>query len=172
MHMEKAIQTDRLTITPFDLKNLRDYCAGFDIDVTKYQYPEPFATEADAQEALQSFMDLMDQGEMLFLSVFTKDGVFIGSVEVHGLKEAVPELGIWLRKEYRQRGYAYEALQNVMEVVDKQYQKEWYVYEADIRNDGSIKLAEKFIYRKDSFDAFSTESGKELKLQKFFIKLR
>lgn len=170
--MEKAIRTDRLTITPFDLKNLRDYCAGFDEDVTKYQYPEPFATEMEAQEALQSFIDLMNRGEILFLSVFTKDGAFIGGVEVHGLKETEPELGIWIRKEYRQRGYAYEALRNVMKMVDKQFQKEWYVYEADIRNDGSIKLAEKFIYRKDGFDAFSTESGKELKLQKFFIKSR
>ena len=170
--MEKTIQTDRLTITPFDLKNLRDYCAGFDTEVTKYQYPEPFVTESEAQTVLQSFIDLMNQGEMLFLSVFTKGGTFIGCVEVHGLQEAEPELGIWIRKEYRQKCYAFEALWSVMRVVNEHFHKEWYIYEADIRNEGSIKLAEKFICRKDSFDAFTTESGKELKLQKFLIKLR
>jgi len=170
--MEKTIQTDRLTIAPFDLKNLSDYCAGFDAEVTKYQYPDPFATESEAQAALQSFLDLMNQGEMLFLSVFTKDGAFIGSVEVHGLQETEPELGIWLRKEYRQKGYAYETLQSVMKMVYEQYQKEWFVYEADIRNEGSIKLAEKFICRKDGLDEFTTESGKELMLQRFLIKLR
>lgn len=170
--MKRTIQTDRLTITPFELKNLSDYCAGFDAEVTKYQYPEPFATKSEAQAALQSFIDLMNQGEMLFLSVFTKDGAFIGGVEVHGLKEAEPELGIWIGKEYRQRGYAYEALRDVMKMVNKQYRKEWYVYEADIRNEGSIKLVEKFICRKDGLDEFTTESGKKLKLQKFLIKLR
>lgn len=168
----KTIQTDRLTIIPFDLKYLSDYCDGFDEDVTKYQYPDPFATEADAQETLQSFINLMTQGEMLFLSVFTKDNLFVGGVEVHGLKEMQPELGVWIKKEFQQRGYAYEALSNVIKMVDEKFQKEWYVYEADIRNKSSIKLAEKFYYRKEGLEEFTTETGKELKLQKFVIKLK
>ena len=165
----KTIQTDRLIITPFDLKYLKDYYESFDADITKYQYPDPFETEADAQEMLQS---LMKQGEMLLLAVFTKDNLFVGSIEIHGLKEKQPELGIWIKKEFQQRGYAYEALHNVIKKVIDDFQKEWYVYEADIRNKGSIKLAEKFIYHKENFDEFTTETGKELKLQKYIIKLK
>ena len=42
----KTIQTDRLIIMPFDWKSLKDYYEGFDADITKYQYPNPFETEA------------------------------------------------------------------------------------------------------------------------------
>lgn len=168
----KTIQTDRLAIIPFDLQHLTDYCDGFDADVTKYQYPDSFATKADAWETLQSFINLMNQGEMLFLSVFTKDHLFVGGVEVHGLKETQPELGVWIKTEFQQKGYAYEALSAVLKRVDDHFQKKWYVYEADIRNESSIKLVEKFYYCKEGLEEFTTETGKELKLQKFLIKLK
>ena len=168
----EIIQTDRLIITPFDLMSLKDYYEGFDADITKHQYPDPFTTEEDARELLQSFINLMNQGEMFFLTIFTKDNQFIGSIEVHGLKEEQPELGLWIKKEFQQRGYAYEALSNVIKKVNDDYEKEWYIYEADIRNTGSIKLAEKFTYRKEGMDEFTTETGKELKLQRYIIKLK
>ena len=168
----KTIQTERLIIMPFDLKSLKDYYEGFDADITKYQYPDPFETEADARELLQSFIDLMEQDEMLFLSIFTKGNLFVGSIEIHGLKEDQPELGLWIKKEFQQRGYAYEALSNVIKKVNDAFKKEWYIYEADIRNTSSLRLVEKFTYRKDDFDEFTTETGKELKLQKYIIKLK
>ena len=168
----EIIQTDRLIITPFDLMSLKDYYEGFDADITKHQYPDPFTTEEDARELLQSFINLMNQGEMFFLTIFTKDNQFIGTIEVHGLKEEQPELGLWIKKEFQQRGYAYEALSNVIKKVNDDYEKEWYIYEADIRNTGSIKLAEKFTYRKEGMDEFTTETGKELKLQRYIIKLK
>ncbi len=126
-------------------------------DITKYQYPDPFETEADARELLQNFIDLMEQDEMLFLSIITKDNLFVGSIEVHGLKEEQPELGVWIKREFQQRGYAYEALSNVIKQVNDDYKKEWYIYEADIRNTGSLRLVEKFTYRRDDFDEFTTE---------------
>lgn len=168
----RIIQTDRLTIIPFDLKFLKEYYDGFDADITKYQYPDPFTTEEAARELLQSFINLMKQGEMFFLAIFTKDNQFIGSIEVHGLKEEHPELGLWIKKEFQQKGYAYEALSNVIKIVNDDYQKEWYIYEADIRNTGSIKLVEKFTYQKDGIDEFTTETGKELKLQRYIIKIK
>ena len=168
----ERIQTERLIITPFDLISLKDYYEGFDADITKYQYPDPFTTEEDARELLQSFTNLMKQGEMFFLTIFTKDNQFVGSIEVHGVKEEQPELGLWIKKEFQQRGYAYEALSNVIKKVNADYKKEWYIYEADIRNTGSIKLVEKFTYRKDGIDEFTTETGKELKLQRYIIKLK
>ena len=166
------IQTDRLIITPFDLMSLNDYYEGFDADITKYQYPDPFTTEEDARELLQSFTNLMNQGEMLFLTISEKDNQFIGSIEVHGLKEKQPELGLWIKKEFQQKGYAFEALSSVIKKINDDYEKEWYIYEADIRNTGSIKLVEKFTYRKDGIDEFTTETGKELKLQRYIIKLK
>ena len=166
----KNIETERLIITAFDLRYLKEYYEGFDAEITEYQYPNPFETEDDARQVLQQFIDMMNRGEMLFMAVLTKDNVFAGSIEVHGLMEEQPEIGLWIKKKFQNRGYAYEALSQVMEMASRDFHKEWYIYEADIRNKGSIKLAEKFIYRKVGFDEFTTGTGKELKLQKYIIR--
>lgn len=76
------------------------------------------------------------------------------------------------KKEFQQRGYAYEALSNVIKKVNDDYEKEWYLYEADIRNTGSMRLVERFTYRKVDMDEFTTETGKELKLQRYIIRLK
>lgn len=60
----------------------------------------------------------------------------------------------------------------MLKFVDGSYRKEWYVFEADIRNAGSMKLAEKFDYRKEGLDEFETETGKLLRLQRFLIRSR
>lgn len=165
----KEIQTERLVIIPFDLNYLNDYYHGFDEEITQYQYPNPFESEEAARKLLQEFIEEMDQGEMLFLAILDKNGRFAGSVEVHGLPEEYPELGIWLKKDLQGKGYAYEALNSVLRYLNQTYQKEWYVYEADIRNKSSIGLVAKFSYCKEGLDEFMTESGKELKLQRYRI---
>lgn len=169
--MDVTIETGRLRIVPFEMGRLEEYASAFDGEITKYQYPDPFASAAAARETLQGFVDLMDQNEMLFLSILTPDGEFVGGVEVHGLQEQYPELGIWIKKERQQKGYAYEALAGVLDFLDGYRPKDWYVYEADVRNTGSMKLLEKFDYRKEEgLDEFETETGKLLRLQRFFIR--
>lgn len=168
--MFHPLETDRLRIVPFDMKNLETYFSEFNKEITEYQYPDPFPSTSDAKKVLQGFLDLMAQDKMLFLTILTPQGDFAGSVEVHGLQEQYPELGIWIKKQSQQKGYAYEALSGVLKWVDSQYQKDWYIYEADVRNKGSIRLAEKFDYKKKEVSEFSTETGKHLILQKFLIK--
>ena len=117
-------------------------------------------------------MDEMNRGEMLFLAILDKDGEFAGGLEVHGLAEEYPELGIWLKKDFQGKVYAYEALYHIIQYLNQTGQKKWYVYEADIRNKSSIGLVAKFAYRKESINEFTTESGKELKLQRYLINIK
>ncbi len=49
----------------------------------------------------------------------------------------------------------------------KRYQ--YYIYEADIRNIASIRLAEKFEFEKGEYEEIMTESEKTLKLQCYRI---
>ena len=109
------IETKRLRIVPFEMDHLEVYFNGFDTEVTKYQYPEPFDSIEDAKDFLQGFINEMNNKEMLFLSILDTDNKFVGSVEVHGLGEDVPELGIWITKDRQRRGYAYEALSAVLD---------------------------------------------------------
>ena len=166
----QQIETGRLTIVPFEMGHLADYYREFNGEITKYQYPDPYESLPAARESLQAFLDQMERDEMLFLSILTPDGGFTGGVEVHGLKQPYPELGIWIKKAAQRRGYAYEALSHVMKVVDHIYRRSWYVYEADVRNLGSMKLVEKFEYRKEGLEEFRTETGKALRLQSFLVK--
>ena len=170
--MDMMLETKRLKIVPFEMSRLEEYISAFDGEITKYQYPDPFASAEAARETLQGFIDLMEQNEMLFLSILTPDGEFVGGVEVHGIQEEYPELGIWIKKGEQQKGYAYEALAGVLNFTDDAYFKDWYVYEADARNMGSMKLVEKFEFRKEGLDEFETETGKLLRLQLFLIRSR
>ena len=170
--MGLLIETGRLRVVPFEMSCLEDYFLEFNEEITRYQYPNPFESVTAAQEVLQGFINLMDQNEMLFLSILTPEGDFVGGVEVHGLQEEYPELGVWIKQGSQQKGYAYEALKSVLEFVDSTYHKEWFVYEADIRNKGSMKLVEKFPYKKEELDEFETETGKTLALQRFLIQVK
>ncbi|MBO4825546.1 MAG: GNAT family N-acetyltransferase [Lachnospiraceae bacterium] len=165
-----------IIIEPFDIKYLSDYYNEFDAEITKYQWPDPFESIDDAKELLQEFIDEMGRDETIFLSVLSETGEFMGSVEVHGLDEDCPELGVWIKKSEWGKGYAYQALKAALDIAMSKYGKTEFFYEADTRNVGSRKLLDKF---KDEYDieaqaaeALTTDSGKELELQGFILTLK
>ena len=63
------IMTPRLRIVPFDMKYLDFYYREWNEEVTKYQYPDPYSSIEDARMGLQSFIDEMERGETLFLTI-------------------------------------------------------------------------------------------------------
>lgn len=165
-----------IKIEPFDMKYLSDYYNEFDAEITKYQWPDPFESIDDAKELLQEFIDEMGRDETIFLSVLSDTDEFLGSVEVHGLDEDCPELGVWIKKSEWGKGYAYQALKAALDIAKSKYGKNEFFYEADTRNVGSRKLLDKF---RDEYDieaqaaeALTTDSGKELKLQGFILTLK
>lgn len=93
---------------------------------------------------------------------------------MHGLSEDCPELGVWIIDSAQNKGYAYDALNAVLNYVCSNYHKTEFYYEADIRNIGSIKLLHKFGDKyeiiKQDLEEVVTESGKELKLQGYVLK--
>ena len=153
-------------IEPFDMKYLNEYYNGFNKEITKYQWPEPFEDLESAREMLQEFMDEMKEEETLFYSVVSDDGRFIGGVEMHGLSSDCPELGVWIIESEQRKGYAYAALKELLAYAAKTYDKKSFYYEADIRNEGSMKLLNRFgadyDIIKQGLDETVTDSGKEL----------
>ncbi len=160
-------------IEPFNMKYLNDYFNEFNEGITKYQWPDPFENLEAAREMLQEFMDEMKKDETLFYSVVSDDGRFIGSVEMHGLSGDCPELGVWIIESEQKKGYAYAALKELLEHATKTHGKKAFYYEADIRNEGSMKLLSRFetdydIIKK-GLDELVADSGKELKLQGYVM---
>jgi len=158
------------------MKYLQYYYEGFNSEITKYQWPDPFESVEDAKALLQDFIDEMEAKETIFYSILDSAGKFIGSVEVHGLSEECPELGIWIIEEEQGKGYAFEALSNVLDYTCKEYNKESFFYEADIRNEGSTKLLQKlgsrFEIKEQELEEITTDSGKILKLQGYILEVK
>lgn len=98
------IKSERFNVVPFEMKYLNHYFNGFNAEITKFQWPDPFESIEDARATLQEFLNEMDREETLLFSILSKDGDFLGSVEVHGLTEDYPELGIWIIKSEQNKG--------------------------------------------------------------------
>ncbi|SHI49965.1 GNAT family N-acetyltransferase [Pseudobutyrivibrio xylanivorans] len=160
-------------IEPFDMKYLNDYFNGFNEEITKYQWPEPFENIEASKDMLQEFMDEMEKGETLFYSVISDDDKFIGSVEMHGMTSDCPELGVWIIENEQRKGFAYAALKKLLKYAARTYDKKKFYYEADIRNEGSMKLLSRFGTDYDiiecDLEETVTDSGKNLKLQGYVI---
>lgn len=165
---------DDICIVPFDIKYLDDYYRGFNTEITKYQWPDPFDSIDDARALLQNFLDEVQRGETLFYSILSKDSVFLGSIEMHGLSGDCPELGVWIIESEQKKGYAYDALNMVLNYARSTFHKTEFYYEADVRNIGSIRLLHKFDDQyeilEQELEETVTDSGKELKLQGYILK--
>ena len=170
------IVTERLTIAPFDMADLPSYVSGFNAEITRYQWPDPFESIEDARPVLQEFLDEMEQGETLFNAIHAKEGAFLGSVEIHGLSGDCPELGVWIVPPEQGKGYAFEALSAVLDYARATYGKTAFYYEADIRNTGSLKLLRKlgahYDITEQGLEQCTTDSGKELALQGYVLKAK
>lgn len=170
------IPSERINIVPFEMKYLDDYYGGFNAKITKFQWPDPFESIEDARSMLQEFLNEMEREETLIFSLLSKNGEFLGSVEIHGLIENCPELGVWVIESEQNKGYAHEALDAVLDYVRSKYHKTEFFYEADIRNTGSTKLLHKFGEKyeiiEQEFERVTTDSGKELELQGYTLKAK
>lgn len=170
------LRTERINIVPFEMKYLLDYYHGFNYEITKFQWPDPFESSENAKNILQGFLDEMGREETLLFSILSMNNVFLGSVEVHGLNEECPELGVWIIESEQNKGYAYEALKEVLDFVRAKYGKLSFFYEADIRNAASAKLLHKFENQyeiiEQRYEELITDSGKALKLQGYILKAK
>lgn len=165
------LKAEELVIVPYTDQYLEDYYREFTGEITRYQFAEPFGSPEAAGEYLDAQCGQMGQGDMLLLVILSDADEFLGSAEVYGLKETFPEIGIWLKRAAQGRGYAFRALTCLMQYLNDVYHKEAYLYEADIRNGASLRLAKKFRYQDCGVETHHMESGKELFLQTFRIQV-
>lgn len=59
---------DEISIVPFDMKYLDDYYNGFNAEITKFQWPDPFNHIDDARTLLLEFLEEMQTGKTLLYS--------------------------------------------------------------------------------------------------------
>lgn len=163
------IRTKRLIIKPYQPIYLEDYYREFTEEITKYQYPDSFPDLETAEQVLSGFAREMEAGNMLELAILSQEGEFLGGAEVFGMREDAPELGLWLKSAAQGSGYGYEALGAVLDYLNSLGRYRYYLYEADVRNAPSCRLAEKFRFEAGESQEIATESGKKLTLRAYRI---
>lgn len=163
------IVTEGAALVPLDRVHFNDYYTEFTKEITKYQYPDPFSSQEEAERVLTDFIQQRIEGSTLVCIIIDSLGRFVGNVEAHSIDTARPEVGVWIAHKYQRQGYAYKALTGIMEYLRLNSHVEYFIYEADVRNEGSMSLIKKFKGIKQGHESFTTESGKQLELDIFYI---
>ena len=105
------LQTERLTITEFDLSMAESVrLNSLDEDNRRFLPDEVFETAEEARETIEFLMSVYetDKGPFVY-PVLLKDGTNIGYVQLVAIKDGF-EVGYHIAKPYTRNGYATEAL--------------------------------------------------------------
>ncbi len=144
------IQTERLTITEFDLSMAESiHINSLDDDNRRFVPDEVFETIEDAKETVEFLISVYKTGDgPLVYPILLKDGVNIGYVQLVPIKEGF-EVGYHIAKPYTCNGYATEAIKAFKEHVmnSKQIDKIYGICVAE--NVASVKVLEKCGFTKE-----------------------
>lgn len=165
-----CITTQRLRLVPLSYKYINEFYNEFNSEITKYQYPDTFKDIESAKNWLANFIQLGKEGKCLECIITDMEGTFIGDAAAYGIDTAAPELGVWIAQKYQLNGYAFEALKGIMDYIRSNQHIDFFIYEADSRNIGSLKLIDKLKGEKQGHEHIVTESGKVLELDMYYIK--
>lgn len=164
------ITTQRTRLLPLGNEYIREYFEEFNSEITRYQYPNPFTDISAAKDFFTEFIQYRKEGKSLICIIVDMEGTFIGSIEAHCIDTTTPELGIWIAQKHQAKGYGFEVIKGFMDYICANHTVDHFIYEADIRNAGSIKLINRLMGEKQGHEEFVTDIGKELKLDKYYIR--
>lgn len=165
-----CIITKRLRLVPLNYEYINEYYKEFNSEITRYQYPEPFISIEATKEFFTNFIELRKEGIVLVCIIIDMKGAFIGSVEVYHIHTSTPEIGIWISQKYQSKGYGFEAIKGIINYIKANEKIDYFIYEADCRNNDSAKLINKLNGEKQGHKDVISDSGKELKLDIYYVK--
>lgn len=105
------IETERLRLRPVSERDVDDIYRHFNEQVTRYMFPPAAKDRKEMQAAVHRFMTQWSSGTDAVFTVVRKGSEeFIGVAGLHGLKQEIPEIGIWTKLEAHGRHYGREAV--------------------------------------------------------------
>jgi RimJ/RimL family protein N-acetyltransferase len=106
-----VISTLRLELRPLTPEDAAEIFAAITPELTRFMAWEPPASPAAMAESQLRQISAMANGTDLHFVIRLKDGgEFLGRAGLHGIGNAEPELGIWLKEAAQSRGYGSEAM--------------------------------------------------------------
>jgi RimJ/RimL family protein N-acetyltransferase len=140
-----TITTDRLALRAFTDRDVDDvHLACQDADIQHFTpVPTPYHREDAARYIDKSIRDWATGADHTLAAVRAADGAFVGSFCLTRKERGLYELGYWVARPHRRRGYSYEAARALCDwgfaTLDA-HRLEWW---AMVGNTGSRALAER-----------------------------
>lgn len=168
--LETKINSERLRLIPINESHTDDIFENFNEEVTKYMYPAPIKSREEAAAVVDSFITKRKKGlEVVYAITLSESGEFIGVAGLHGIKEEVPELGIWTKTSSHGNHYGREAVGAVIEYAGV-LGIEKLMYPVDKRNTPSRKIPIYYggiLIRENETEI--TPDGRELLLETYIL---
>ena len=162
LHSCPSIETERLLLRAHRLDDFDAYAAMWaEADVTRYIGGKPFSREMSWTRFLRCTGHWPVMGFGFWAIEERETGRFAGEAGFHELRrglepavEGTPEMGWTLVPGVHGRGYASEALAAMVEWGERHFTGRDFVCLIDHGNRASIRLAQKFGFRKEIDTAY------------------
>jgi RimJ/RimL family protein N-acetyltransferase len=121
-------------------------------EVALYQSWHP-STLSEVESFIQKTLDAdpNKNDQWVQLAICLKEGTMIGDLGIHFIDDYQVELGYTLSPLYQSQGYAYEAVSAVIDELFIRFKKHRITASVDPDNVNSIRLLEKFGFRKEAY---------------------
>lgn len=137
------LQTPRLDLFLFQMDDLADIYPCVTTTLTRYMTWEPEQSFAEIEQIGQKWLIAeTKRTDHRFVLRNREDQQFIGLIGIHHLGTATPELGLWIREDFHQQGFAKEGLLKVFRWASAHISAQYFLYPVAIENQPSRKLAE------------------------------
>ena len=150
--MDNILHTDCLQLRPITKEDAKALFA-YRKDATTNQYQNFIPKNIDE---VHDFIancetELEVEGTWFQLVIIhTESDQIIGDLGIFTLDDAQIELGVTIAKEFQGRGFANEAMMNVMDLLFSQQKKHRIIASIDPRNKASQSLLERLGFRKEA----------------------
>jgi len=123
MHYTSPIlQSSRVNLFIFHMDDLVDIYPCITKTLTRYMVWEPAENfEALEQIGQQWLLAESENTDYHFVLRCKETHIFIGLIGVHRAQTATPELGLWIREDYHNQGFAKESIYEVFRWASEKY---------------------------------------------------
>ncbi|NNP69213.1 GNAT family N-acetyltransferase [Acinetobacter sp. Ac_5812] len=142
--MKRALlHTARLDLFVFQMDDLVDIYPCVTTTLTRYMAWEPAQNFATQEKIGQQWLIAeTNHTDRHFVLRDKENQRFIGLIGVHHLDTPTPELGLWIREDCHNQGFAKEALFKVFKWASLHLSAQYFLYPVAVDNQSSRKLAE------------------------------
>lgn len=143
-----------------------DYGIAFNIaNIGEFPYPY---NKADAMKFIEFGIEVERSGKELHLCIINKDEKVVGIIGLKNINRGFcAEIGYWIGKEYRRKGYCKAAVNTMLGIGFSKLNLYRVYAEVFIKNSNSLKVLKSCKFRKDGIireGRYATEYKNEFKI--------